>query len=134
MNTIMRTLNSFIGARMSKTGRFVQIETLGRSSGQWRATPVAYVSATDDALLVRAGRADAHWAQNLLTHPTCRASLRGETHSYRAEQLLGADRDNVLRVMKERYGRGMEDPAGAGPAFRLVRIEGPSTTGIASAG
>jgi deazaflavin-dependent oxidoreductase (nitroreductase family) len=128
VNKIMRTLNSLIGARMSKSGRFVQIETLGRSSGQWRATPVAYVSAADGALLVRAGRTDAHWAQNLLTHHTCRASLRGETHSYRAEQLLGTDRDNALRAIKERYGRGMEDRANAGPAFRLVLIKGPSAT------
>jgi len=126
MNKIMRTLNSLIGARMSKSGRFVQIETLGRASGQWRATPVGYVLAEDGALLVRAGRAGAHWALNLVANPTCRASLRGQTLDYRAEHLLGDARDAALRAIKDRYPRGMDDPAGAGPAFRLVAVEGPS--------
>ena len=126
MKKIMRTLNSLMGARMSKSGRFVQIETLGRTTGKWRATPVAYVLAEDGALLVRAGHADAHWALNLLANPTCRASLRGQTLAYRAEHLLEDARDAALRTIKERYGRGMEDRAGAGPAFRLVPAEGQS--------
>ncbi len=124
MNKIMRTLNSLIGARMSKSGRFVQIETLGRTTGQWRATPVGFVHGEDGGLIVRAGHADAHWALNLLANPTCRASLRGQTLNYRAEPLLGDARDAALRTIKERYGRGMEDRAGAGPAFRLVPLEG----------
>jgi deazaflavin-dependent oxidoreductase (nitroreductase family) len=123
MNSILRTLNALIGARMSKSGRFVQIETLGRTSGRWRATPVGYAPAEDGALLVRAGHADAHWARNLLANPACRASLRGQTRAYRAEQLLGAARDAALRAIKERHGRGIEDRAGAGPAFRLVPLE-----------
>ena len=126
MNKIMRTLNSLIGAQMSKSGRFIQIETLGRTSGQWRATPVGYVSAEDGTLLVRAGRTGAHWARNLLSNPVCRAALRGQTRTYRAEQLFGDARDAALRAIKERYGRGMEDQAGAGPAFRLAPIEGSS--------
>ncbi len=123
MNKILRTLNSLMGARMSKRGRFVQIETLGRKSGQWRATPVGYVHAEDGALVVRAGHADAHWALNLLANPTCRASLRGQTLTYRAEHLLEDARAAALRAIKDRYGRGMEDRTGAGPAFRLVPVE-----------
>jgi len=126
MKKILRTLNSLMGARMSKSGRFVQIETLGRTSSQWRATPVGYVHAEGGALLVRAGHADAHWALNLLASPTCRASLRGQTLTYRAEHLLGDARDAALRAITERYGRGMEDRAGAGPAFRLVPVKGQS--------
>lgn len=125
-NKILRSLNSLIGARMSKSGRFVQIETLGRTSGLWRATPVGYADAEGGVLLVRAGHADAHWALNLLADPACRASLRGQTLSYRAEHLVGDARDAALRAIKDRYGRGMEDRAGAGPAFRLVPVEARS--------
>ncbi|MFM2105421.1 MAG: hypothetical protein RL338_453 [Chloroflexota bacterium] len=123
MNKLIRTLNSLMGARMSRSGRFVQIETLGRRSGRWRATPLGYVHAEDGALLVRAGRADAHWALNLLANPTCRASLRGRTLTYRAEHLLEDAREAALRAFTDRYGRGLEDRAGAGPAFRLIPVE-----------
>lgn len=77
MNRIMRTFNAWLGARMSTSGRFVQIETRGRTSGQWRATPLAYVEGEDGTLVVRAGHANADWALNLLAKPTCRAPLRG---------------------------------------------------------
>jgi len=122
MSRIMRTFNSWMGARMSKSGRFVQIETLGRRSGRWRATPLAYVEGEDGTLVVRAGHMNADWALNLLANPACRASLRGETRAYRADHLLEEARDAALRAIKDRYGRGREDRAGAGPAFRLVPV------------
>ena len=120
MNPIVRTLNSLMGARMAQSGRFVQIETRGRKTGRWHATPVGYGQAEDGALFVGAGHVDAHWAHNLLADPTCRASIAGETRTYRAELLLEEARDSALRSIKGRYGPGMADRIGRGPVFRLV--------------
>lgn len=123
MNPIVRTLNTFMGARMAQSGRFVQLHTLGRASGEWRATPVGYEHAGDGALYVGAGSARAHWAHNLLANPVCRASLGGQTLTYRAEHLLEDARDAALRAIKGRYGPGMADQIGGGPVFRLVPLE-----------
>ena len=120
MNPIVRTLNSLMGARMAQSGRFVQIETRGRKSGRWHATPVGFEHAGDGSIFVGAGSAAAHWAHNLLADPTCRASIAGETRTYRAEQLLEEARESALRSIKGRYGPGMADRIGRGPVFRLV--------------
>lgn len=119
MNVLMRTFNRSFGARMAKTGRFVLIETIGRSSGKRHATPVGYVQAADGTLLVGAGAPGAHWAHNLVANPACRASLGGETRDHRAVVLSGAEREDALRAIKGRYGPGMADRIGAGPVFRL---------------
>lgn len=125
MNVLMRTFNRSFGARMAKTGRFVLIETVGRSTGRRHATPVGYVQTSDGALLVGAGAAGAHWAQNLVATPACRASLGGATEDYRAVVLTGAEREDALRAIKGRYGPGMADRIGAGPVFRLERADLP---------
>lgn len=119
MNVLMRTFNRSFGARMAKTGRFVLIETVGRTSGKRHATPVGYVQAPDGTLLVGAGAPGAHWAQNLVANPGCRASLEGATRGYTAIVLTGAEREAALRAIKGRYGPGMADRIGAGPVFRL---------------
>ncbi|MFM2097895.1 MAG: hypothetical protein RIT06_523 [Chloroflexota bacterium] len=111
---------------MSKSGRFGQIETLGRTSSQWRATPVGYVNAEGGVLLVRAGHADAHWrlTSSHIRHAAPRFADRLSATG--PSTFSWACRDAALRAIKERYGRGMEDRAGAGPAFRLVPVEGQS--------
>ncbi|MFO1540154.1 MAG: nitroreductase family deazaflavin-dependent oxidoreductase [Chloroflexota bacterium] len=119
MNVLMRTFNRSFGARMAKSGRFGLSETVGRSTGRRHATPVGYVRTPDGALLVGAGAAGAHWAQNLVANPACRASSRRATRDYAAHVLAGAEREDALRAIKGRYGPGMADRIGAGPVFRL---------------
>lgn len=123
MNTIVQTLNRAFGARMAASGRFLLIETVGRTSGRRHQTPVGFERAEDGALYVGAGAASAHWARNLLAQPRCRASVNGVTREYRAEALDGDDRETALRAIKGRYGPGMAARIGAGPVFRLVPVE-----------
>ncbi len=112
---------------MAASGRFLLIETVGRRTGKRHQTPVGFERAGDGSLYVGAGAASAHWAHNLLVRPTCRASVDGTTHTYRAEPLAGDARDTALRAIKGRYGPGMADRIGAGPVFRLVPLATPET-------
>jgi deazaflavin-dependent oxidoreductase (nitroreductase family) len=123
MNAILQSLNRTFGARMAASGRFLLIETVGRSTGRRHQTPVGYEQAEAGDLYVGAGSPTAHWARNLLAEPHCRASLGGETREFRAVPLDGEDRDTALRAIKSRYGPGMADRIGAGPVFRLMPLE-----------
>lgn len=131
--SILQTLNRMMGARMASSGRFVLIETVGRKSGRRHATPVGYERDEHGNLLVGAGSPGAHWAHNLLAEPTCRASIGGETLTYRAEHLADDARDAALRMIKGRYGPGMADRIGLGPVFRLVPATADTTPAAAAA-
>lgn len=123
MNVIVRTLNRSFGARMAKGGRFLLIETTGRTTGKRHATPVGYEHAGDGTIFVGAGSPTAHWAHNLLADPVCRAEHGTGSHTYRAEPLEGEPREVALRAIKGRYGPGMADRIGQGPVFRLIPAE-----------
>ncbi len=120
---MLQSLNRTFGARMAASGRFLLIETVGRSTGRRRQTPVGYEQAGDGSLYVGAGSPAAHWAHNLLAEPHCRASLGGSMGEFHAVPLDGEDRETALRAIKGRYGPGMADRIGAGPVFRLVASE-----------
>jgi deazaflavin-dependent oxidoreductase (nitroreductase family) len=104
------------------SGRFVRIQTRGRTSGDPRTVTVGFVD--DDAgpagsVLVAAGAPDSDWAQNLLADPTCDVTTGERSFKAVAQPLDGADHARAIRSLILRYGTPAEG-LGHGPTFRLV--------------
>jgi deazaflavin-dependent oxidoreductase (nitroreductase family) len=103
------------------SGRFVQIETRGESTGRTRSVTVGFVDdvpETDGAVLVAAGSADTAWARNLRADPRCRVRIGERTFDAVAEPLGREDHARAVRGLILRYGTPAEG-LGHGPSFRL---------------
>jgi deazaflavin-dependent oxidoreductase (nitroreductase family) len=127
MNTIVRSFNRALGARMAASGRFAMIETIGRKTGRHHATPVGFAElelapAGQRRLVVGAGSPDADWARNLLATPVCRVRIGSETRTCLARSLQGDERTRAVARIRHRYGPGMADRIGLGPVFALHPI------------
>ena len=108
-------------AELVSSGRFVRIETRGRSSGLPRIVTVGFVDDPTDpdaGVIVAAGAPDSAWALNLLKDPACRVTIGERRFEAVAEPLDGASHASAIRAMILRYGTPAEG-LGAGPTFRL---------------
>ena len=109
-------------ADLTAWGRVITLETQGRRSGLPRRVSVGFVSEGGNDLLVAAGDADTHWAQNLIAEPRCRVELAGVRSRRRAELLGDEERRATVNGLILKYGTPAER-LGAGPAFRLTLTE-----------
>lgn len=100
------------------TGRFIRLETRGRTSDRRRTVTVGYVDEPDGSLLVAARSDTTAWARNLDADPACRVVLAGRTWDAVAEPLGRDDHVRAIRALILRYGTPSED-LGRGPSFRL---------------
>ncbi len=108
-------------AELVASGRFVRIETRGRTTGLARTVTVGFVEDPTDpdrGLLVAAGAPDTDWALNLLEDRACRVTIGERSFAAFAEPLDGAGHASVISALILRYGTPAEG-LGAGPTFRL---------------
>ena len=117
-----RPLTDEVGAQLVGWGKVVRIETRGRVSGRPVPVAVGYLEEPDGSLLVAAGAAEADWALNLEADPGCMVSLGEATWPAEAERLDDPDANRAVAALILRYG-GPAERLGAGPAFRLRRVD-----------
>ncbi len=99
-------------------GRFIRLETRGRSSGHPRTVTIGYVGEPDGSLLVAARSDTTAWARNLAADPACRIVLGARSWDAVAEPLDRDDHIRAIRALIVRYGTPSEE-LGRGPSFRL---------------
>jgi deazaflavin-dependent oxidoreductase (nitroreductase family) len=99
-------------------GRFVRLETRGRSTGLPARATVGFSERADGSLVVAAGSPRAHWALNLLANPQCTATIADITRRAAARPLAGAEHAAVIRELILKYGQPAES-LGSGPSFEL---------------
>ena len=78
------------------------LEVRGRSSGEWRSTPVNLLELGDGTYLV-APRGETQWVRNLRVAGGGRLRLGRRTTAFTAEELLPADAVAVLRPYLQRW-------------------------------
>ena len=108
-------------AELVASGRFVRIETRGRTTGLPRTVTVGFVedpTDQDGGVLVAAGAPDTDWALNLLEDRACRVTIGEGSFGAVAEPLDEVDHARAIAAMILRYGTPAEG-LGAGPTFRL---------------
>jgi deazaflavin-dependent oxidoreductase (nitroreductase family) len=76
----------------------------GRKTGRLLATPVPAFSFGGARHLV-GGRGATHWARNLRAAGEGEYRERGRREPFRAVELFGAEREQVLAAYRERHGR-----------------------------
>ncbi len=78
------------------------LEVPGRSTGQWRATPVNLLDHNGSLHLV-AARGETQWVRNLRASGTGRLRLGRRTSAFRAVELPAEARVDVLRAYLQRW-------------------------------
>jgi deazaflavin-dependent oxidoreductase (nitroreductase family) len=109
---------SDIGDQLAGWGVAAIVETRGRITGRPARAAVGFLEEDDGSLLVAAGRPDADWALNLESEPVCIVTIGERSATFRAEPLVGADRNSAITGLILRYGTPAEG-LGQGPVFRL---------------
>src|SRR4051812_33349127 len=118
-----------IGNRFSpRNARLVaQLSVPGRTSGQWRTTPVVVLEHDGARYLIAPG-GQTEWARNLRAAGHGRLSRREHVEEFTAEEVPTVDRAPVLDAYLHRYGRmptvkagfrALPDPADH-PTFRIT--------------
>lgn len=74
----------------------------GRSSGEWRTTPVNLLSLNGEQYLV-APRGATQWVRNLRAAGTGELRVGGRVQSFRAVELDSADKRDVIRAYLKRW-------------------------------
>jgi deazaflavin-dependent oxidoreductase (nitroreductase family) len=104
-----------------------QLSVPGRTSGQWRTTPVVVLDHEGQRFLVAPGGLT-EWARNLRAAGRGRLARREHVEQFVAEEIPPQDRPPVLAAYLNRYGRmptvkagfrAFPDPADH-PTFRLT--------------
>lgn len=80
-----------------------ELRVRGRSSGEWRSTPVNLLSLGGDRYLI-APRGTTQWVRNIRVNPEAELRLGRRTQAFRAEELADADKVPVLREYVRRWG------------------------------
>lgn len=106
------------GEQLAAWGKVVLLETTGRVSGRVVRGAVGFVEEPDGSLLIAAGSPSASWAANLFADPICHGRIGTQRRAYRAEEIEGPERAQVISSLILKYGTPAER-LGAGPAFRL---------------
>ena len=107
-----------IGRQLATWGKVALIETRGRISGRPAYAAVGYLEEPDGSLLVAAGDPDAACARNLESDETCLVTVGERSGTFRAEPLVGPERNAAIAGLILRYGTPAEG-LGRGPTFRL---------------
>ncbi len=120
---------SDVGDQLAGWGVVAMVETRGRISGQPARAAVGFIEEDDGALLIAATEPDANWALNLEAEPACTVTIGKRSARFRAEPLLGADRNAAVTRLILRYGTPSEG-LGRGPVFRLRPVAGDDGRGV----
>jgi deazaflavin-dependent oxidoreductase (nitroreductase family) len=78
----------------------------GAKSGQYRETPLVYMTDGDRIVLIASNAGNARhpaWYHNLSAHPQCRIWARGRGGEYRAREAEGEERATLWRIALDRY-------------------------------
>jgi|688.fasta_scaffold863681_1 deazaflavin-dependent oxidoreductase (nitroreductase family) len=133
---VLRTFNGFLAKRIRKGGgRAMGTDTLllitvGSKTGQTREAPLARFSAPGGGWYVVASAGGARqnplWYHNIAAHPDAvRVVVSGTEHAVTAEQMTGAERDQVWqRICSEqpRFGRYGEKTDREIPIIKLTPV------------
>ena len=111
-----------IGEELARWGKVALLETRGRVSGQSALAAVGFVEDSEGSLVVAAGAEDADWALNLRAERRVRVTIGEEVASYHATEIFDAERSAAITALILKYGTPAER-LGAGPSFRLVRVD-----------
>ncbi|HEX6471322.1 MAG TPA: nitroreductase family deazaflavin-dependent oxidoreductase [Streptosporangiaceae bacterium] len=137
--TAMDTLFNRAMAMLTKLGVSVMgsrvLAVKGRSSGQWRTTPVNLLTVADDRYLV-APRGQAQWVRNLRAAGGGELRLGGKVEPFTATEVADADKPPIIRAYLARWGWEVgrffdgltkdasdEDIVAVAPGFPVFRIE-----------
>ncbi len=97
----------------------------GRSSGEWRTTPVNLLSLNGEQYLV-APRGATQWVRNLRAAGTGELRVGGRVQSFRAVELDSADKRDVIRAYLKRWklevGVFFDGVSASSPTPELDRI------------
>ena len=74
----------------------------GRTSGEWRTTPVNLLTYEDDRYLV-AARGVTHWVRNLRAAGDGELRVGRRTEAFRAKELLDEEKPPILRAYLQRW-------------------------------
>lgn len=100
-----RVLNPFV-ARLTKLGISVAgsrvLRVRGRTSGQWRETPVNQLNHEGERYLV-AARGVTNWVRNLRTDNRGQLQLGRRTQDFVGTEVTGADRLVILRAYLRKW-------------------------------
>jgi deazaflavin-dependent oxidoreductase (nitroreductase family) len=78
------------------------LEVRGRTSGEWRRTPVNPLELDGSRYLV-APRGNTQWVKNLRVNPEGRLHVGRRTESFTAEEIPDAEKAPLLRAYLERW-------------------------------
>ena len=80
-----------------------ELRVRGRSSGEWRSTPVNLLT-LDGARYLVAPRGVTQWVRNVRVNPAAELRVGRRTEAFRAEEVPDADKVPVLREYLRRWG------------------------------
>jgi len=80
-----------------------ELRVRGRSSGEWRSTPVNLLT-LDGARYLVAPRGVTQWVRNVRVNPAAELRVGRRTEAFRAEELADVDKVPVLREYVRRWG------------------------------
>jgi len=80
-----------------------ELRVRGRSSGEWRSTPVNLLTIDGERYLV-APRGVTQWVRNIRVNPAAELRVGRRTESFRADELADGQKVPVLREYLRRWG------------------------------
>jgi len=80
-----------------------ELRVRGRSSGEWRSTPVNLLT-IDGARYLVAPRGVTQWVRNIRVNPAAELRVGRRTESFRADELADGQKVPVLREYLRRWG------------------------------
>jgi deazaflavin-dependent oxidoreductase (nitroreductase family) len=111
-----------------------ELRVRGRTSGEWRSTPVNLLPISGERYLV-APRGVTQWVRNIRVNPAAELRVGRRTEAFRAEEVPDTEKVPVLREYLRRWGwevgaffEGIDknasdaDLAGIAPGFPVFRV------------
>jgi len=102
-----------------------ELRVRGRTSGEWRTTPVNLLTLDGQQYLV-AARGHTHWVRNLRVAGTGELRVGKRTETFSANEVADADKSPILRAYLKRWkaevGVFFDGVTGDSPDAQLQRI------------
>jgi deazaflavin-dependent oxidoreductase (nitroreductase family) len=114
-----------IGPMMVRLDRYPVLTVQGRQSGQPRQVPIGQPIEWQGHSYLLSGRGKTQWILNLRDAGCGTLRMQGRTRAFRATEITGAERDQVISAYRARWGEGVDalfdqfPSADDHPTFRL---------------
>jgi deazaflavin-dependent oxidoreductase (nitroreductase family) len=122
LNPAVKFLAGRLGVSL-KGARVLSVQ--GRTTGQWRSTPVNPLSLAGQRYLV-AARGQTEWVRNIRVSRTARITLGRKTETVRVEEVPDSEKPPILRAYLEAWawevGQFFGGVDAASPEADLLRI------------